>query len=408
MTGVSAARLRSILAILVLLLPIHPQIGSAHAPGAAHKTESHPAEASIFTSGTGLNLDIPDGGYPGVMAASYMPVSGFDPNSYAGYITVTIWLDHETVGDLVLKLQAPNGRMITLLSRPRLDELRDGGCGGSASRISKDVSSLSFDDRYLPSAEMMDAGPGGVIGDPMTSNPYNFKPARDSEPPPDDLVSAFAGDDPNGYWILSLGDACANGKTGALDAWSLEIQPAGHVVFSPVNDAYLGLTLAIDNTSGAGSAMQTLAMRYGANTPLRQVIARLLDQAGVSPDPGFNALVQAYLHQLSYSTPQVSTLTLADFSGAEVILIDDTQVTTAPVGWGNTLDSVWLQPGKGFHFASPQAVWMNLGVRATPNRNYRSISNDGHMVIFHSTSAEYVGFASFFQPFDLSLPALRR
>ena len=381
MTGVSAARLRRILAILVLLLPIHLQIGSTPAPG----TDEILAQTSIFASQSGLNLDIPDGAYTGVlasMAASPIEVSDFGP--YSGRIKVNIWMDHLAAGDLVIKLQGPNGALITLLSRPGLDELTDGGCGGSASQVSKTVNPLSFYDLNLVSAETMDAGPDGVIGDPSTSNPHNFTPARDSEPPPDDLASAFAGDPANGVWTLYLGDACGNGKTGSLDAWNLEIQPAADVM--DVNDIPTrGLAFAIDNTAGAGGAIQALAARYGASTPLRKVIAQMLDEAGASPDPGFNALVESYLRQLSYSTPDVSTLTLADFSNAQAILVDDTQVITLQEGWGSGLDGVWLRPNQGFLYAFTPGALIDLGVRATPYRDYREITNAGPLVTRHST-----------------------
>jgi hypothetical protein len=253
----------------------------------------------------------------------------------------------------------------------------------------------------------MDAGQGKIIGDPTTGNPYFFKPARDSESPPDDLASAFSGDPAEGTWTLYIGDGCANDKAGSLDSWSLVIIPATTVT-TTIDPPVQGLTFAIDNTSGAGGAIQSLVARYGAQSPLRKVLAELLDQAGPPPDPNLDALIQAYLHQLSYSSPAVSSLTLADFSGSAILLIDDTQVISLTPDYGNTLGGCWLRNSLGLYYARGESEWIDLGTRATPNRDYRRLNKDGNAVILHTTSAHYVGFASYFQPFQLFLPELNK
>lgn len=160
-----------------------------------------PAAAQTFTcaangDGTCTNL-IPDanGATAGVLNSTItVPATG------CGLVvgaTVDVTVTHDFVGDLRIRLIAPNGTARILLDRSGLAALPPGGCG------SDDVA-VTFADGG--------AGPTCPLAIPTLSGTQA----------PVDALAALAGSPGAGTWTLEVTDAVHAG-TGALDAWALNL-----------------------------------------------------------------------------------------------------------------------------------------------------------------------------------------
>ncbi len=118
--------------------------------------------------------------------------------------STTVGLDHTYVGDLVLRLRAPSGTTIPLVSR-----LAGGGGGYGGNNFCQ---TLLDDESAGPSIQ-------GVQAAPFTGS---FKAAGP--------LSAFDGEDPNGSWSLEAIDHFAADE-GSVRAFSLIATPAVCQVF---------------------------------------------------------------------------------------------------------------------------------------------------------------------------------
>lgn len=183
---------------------------------------------SNFSSASGLNLTIPDNGYNGTLAsmASHSIVVPAQPPSanMIDDLNVTIAMRHTWVGDLTIKLGAPNGTIITLLNRPGLVTPDNGtGCCGRSDNFLISLP-ITYDDSAAISAEVMGTGTStnnigdGAVG---TADGNIFASAPDGSSHPGNLTS-LNGINPSGAWTLYIGDS-ESADTGALDSWSLSI-----------------------------------------------------------------------------------------------------------------------------------------------------------------------------------------
>ncbi|MBB5208923.1 S8 family serine peptidase [Chiayiivirga flava] len=110
-------------------------------------------------------------------------------------LTVAIDVDHSWIGDVLVRLVAPNGQSVTLADRPGLGPLNGG----------QNFSGTVFDDN---AAVPLDFAPPPYTG--------VFTPR---EP-----LGALAGIDPNGTWTLEAVDLSPDSDDGALQQWSLTLQ----------------------------------------------------------------------------------------------------------------------------------------------------------------------------------------
>lgn len=187
------------------------------------------AQNQVFSTGPRLNVVIPDGIYKGTRGT--MGCSTLDiPSTFAGKvsdISLSFQIDHTYVSDLTMKLYNPEGREVTLLSRPGIDELADDGStppgeAGYAANFS--VSYLiTFFDGSPNDAERMGEGlrDDQAVGNFMIQSPGLYRPAAGAAG--GSTLSVFKGESPVGRWTFCVGDALA-GDSGVIDLWQLTLR----------------------------------------------------------------------------------------------------------------------------------------------------------------------------------------
>jgi hypothetical protein len=124
---------------------------------------------------------------------------------------------HTWIGDLIFKLVAPNGQVLTLMSRPGTAEVIDNGIGGPNNGDSSNLEAdfhLTFLDAGVKDAELMGdtlASAGVVCKNDMQCS---YKPNHGAGPGVD--FGDFAGLPANGTWKFCVGDRLQFG-TGIVD-----------------------------------------------------------------------------------------------------------------------------------------------------------------------------------------------
>ncbi|GAB4144779.1 MAG: hypothetical protein Fur0021_01620 [Candidatus Promineifilaceae bacterium] len=181
-----------------------------------------------FSETSTPNIAIPDDAYDGSlgsMACDTIDASSIPAGALVSNVTVSLGATHTWIGDLVTKLQSPDGSILGLYSRPGyVEPLDDGqGCCGDSSNL--DGTPLLFDDASLDDAETM----GNTIG---SNDLVCTTDGRcDYYPNPGAVVghSSFAdfdGENASGMWMLCMGDS-AGGDTGNFVEWTLNIEYDG-------------------------------------------------------------------------------------------------------------------------------------------------------------------------------------
>ncbi len=184
---------------------------------------------------------IPDNGYDGTlgsMASSAIAVAGAPSGSVITDITLDIDIAHTWVGDLTIKLEAPNGDILGVMSRPGLVEGADDGTGCCGT--SDDwTTSISFNDAFALSAEDFD--------DDAIPLPVQYSPAPGSVTNPPATFADLFGSDVTGNWTLYVGDS-GGGDAGTLNSWTITINydapapggPSCSLSCPTAKDYYLG------------------------------------------------------------------------------------------------------------------------------------------------------------------------
>ena len=147
-----------------------------------------------------LPRDIPDGHPGGVV--STLSLAGGD---VIDDLDVSLDIDHDWTGDLVVTLQSPTGTRVTLVDRPGFDGSAGYGCrfGGLQARL---------DDEALVALEDQCADDlGGTI-------PSIAGTLRPAEP-----LTAFDGEPASGTWLLRVSD-WADENDGRLMSWQLHFE----------------------------------------------------------------------------------------------------------------------------------------------------------------------------------------
>jgi autotransporter-associated beta strand protein len=140
----------------------------------------------------GANLNLPDL----ASATSTITVAGAAP--FVGKVAVSLHITHPSAGDLILRLRSPSGTSVRLASNLGGTTDNYGSGCGQANRT-------TFDDA---APVKIAAGAAPFIG--------SFAP--------EDALTDFLGENPNGNWELLISDTVA-GDTGVLRCWSLFISP---------------------------------------------------------------------------------------------------------------------------------------------------------------------------------------
>lgn len=193
------------------------------------KNQCPSAQKTETIEATMINGNIADDGYNGQPAPPSMTCQDLiipdDPIDFVGGAEVTVGIDHPWVGDLTIKLVSPENKILTLVSRPGLNEPADDGksSGGDSSNLSASRP-LTFKNGAPNNPELM----GGTIG-------ANNVICQDENPPlmacewapnpgkgPGTDFNDFLGDKASGTWKVCVGDA-SPGDMGKLHSAKLVI-----------------------------------------------------------------------------------------------------------------------------------------------------------------------------------------
>lgn len=177
---------------------------------------------TIFTVTNNSPGAVVDDGYNGTlgsMGAAPVTVSGIPAGATITNIEVDVSASCTWVGDMVIKLQAPNGQILGLMSRPGLAETVDDGtncCGSSNDWLGATV---TFSDFGTTDAELMGQAGGAVCS---TNGLCSYFPNPGSiATPPSSFANLFGGT-MNGTWTLYIGDGGLGDPT-TFSNWTLRI-----------------------------------------------------------------------------------------------------------------------------------------------------------------------------------------
>lgn len=248
-----------------------------------------------------------------------------------GDVNVTLDLTHTYVGDLVVTLQSPSGKLVTLHDRS----------GGSSENLQ-----LTYDDEGTPPE-----GPG--------------------------TLADFDRESPLGQWTLTVSDE-AGGDTGTLNGWALRILPLGDVCPPAVSDvsvqtpANMPATVSlVGMTEGAGPldfTIETLPtngiLRDAATNEVIDAVPYTLSGAGnvvrYQPAMGFNG-INTFDYFASDDTGTSGTATVSiDVGGPELLYRFD--LSSNP-GWTTTGMWAYGRPsGGGSHNLDPTGGYTGANV----------------------------------------------
>jgi subtilisin-like proprotein convertase family protein len=220
------------------------------------------AQLRTYEAGPKLNITIPDGLYNGTRAT--MGCSNIDvPASVGGTLTeayISYGIDHTFVGDLTMKLYSPGGTVLTLVSRPGIDEAADDGSTpagqtGFAANLSKAYLVTLFDGA-IHDAEKMGEGLGDdqSVANFMIAAPDQFAPNHGAAAAGN--FNALIGESPAGRWSLCVGDSVV-GDSGKIDYWRLNVRTA----VTPCTPGPQTLCLTPDNGATVGRFRVTAAWK---------------------------------------------------------------------------------------------------------------------------------------------------
>jgi subtilisin-like proprotein convertase family protein/PKD repeat protein len=172
-------------------------------------------------------LAIPTG--PGVVSST-ITVSGIDP--YILDLNVVTNITHTFSADLDITVTSPAGTVVTLTS--------DNGAGND------DVfAGTTWNDQADPDGLVPYTTNDGLVSDHLYANLTLATPLV-----PEDALSAFIGEDPNGIWTITISDDLA-GDGGILNSWGLDFATIGDVVPPSIT---CGGDITVDNVTGTCSS----------------------------------------------------------------------------------------------------------------------------------------------------------
>jgi len=176
----------------------------------------------------------------GGLVGSTILVSGAGP--YLWDVGVRTGLTHSRSSELSVTLTSPSGTVVTLTS----------GNGGNNADV---FDGTVWDDQADPGGQVPYASEAGLVTDHAYANGVTATPLV-----PEESLGAFQGEDPNGFWTLTVADSTA-GHTGTLDGWSLAIAalPSPPVVFEHLSPMPSGPAAIPDN----GTLISTVVVPGG-------------------------------------------------------------------------------------------------------------------------------------------------
>lgn len=211
------------------------------------------AGATATTASTNVPVAITDN----TASSSTLTVAG--ANTFLYKIEVQTTITHTFAGDLDITLQSPAGTVVTLTTD-------NGG---------------SNDDVFAGTVWTDSAG--DAVTDHVYANATLASPLV-----PEEAMSAFYGEDPNGLWTLTISDD-ATGDTGSLSAWSVTITalaaaPIDVASSSPSTDTPIAITDNATFTSTlAVAGLDAFVCKVGITANITHTFAGDLDISLQSP-----------------------------------------------------------------------------------------------------------------------------
>ncbi len=203
--------------------------------------------SAVFTNNT--VIAIPDDAYNGSINTMACSTINTTQSVAAGALvagaSVEVGLDHTWIGDLTIKLRAPDGKVLTLLNRPGstvADNGTDNPIGDNSNWAAGTV--ITFADGAGPEAETM----GSTLADAqnicINDGICGHDPSPDTAPTPPASFSDLNDGTARGAWSLCVGDS-AQLDTGNIRLWRLNLVFAYPVSVTPSpnsvpDDGYTG------------------------------------------------------------------------------------------------------------------------------------------------------------------------
>lgn len=186
--------------------------------------------AQTFSNPT--TFAIPDNGYSGTlasMASSPISVTGLTGATPLISVRFSANMAHTWIGDMTIKLVAPNGAVLALMSRPGYAEAADDGngcCGSSSDFVI--ANTYTFQDGATTTSENI-----GTVGNPVPTTTVAPSNGSIAAPPAYTsfaaLIAAVGITNLNGTWTVYMGDS-AGGDTGSFSnatlTFEFELPPA--------------------------------------------------------------------------------------------------------------------------------------------------------------------------------------
>ena len=192
-------------------------------------------------------IAIPDDAYDGTLASmACFNVTG--PTGVISDMSATLAIDHTWIGDLVIKVVAPDNTVLTLMNRPGFAEPADDGTGGFGDSSDLSVAApINFANGAPTSAEDMGATiPGGDVV--CTADGLcDYAPAPGAGPGTD--FSDFIGMNAAGTWQICVGDA-GGGDTGQIDETLSTLNFTVAIPAMPVFTPPAGTPITMDGSTG--------------------------------------------------------------------------------------------------------------------------------------------------------------
>ncbi|HEV8266612.1 MAG TPA: proprotein convertase P-domain-containing protein, partial [Thermoanaerobaculia bacterium] len=226
-----------------------------------------PAVAIPDNAPAGVDVNLPVAGLTGTIGKVTF---SFDRNPNgscsAGVGDTNVGLEHTWVGDLVVKLKSPLGTTVTLVSQP------NGGTNNG-----NNFCGTVLDDAVSSSIRAITSAGAPFVG--------VFSP--------EESLSAFKGENPNGTWVLNVADL-ATGDTGSVRRFTLSVStsqccmatpavPIAATTSSVVSESCSPGDLAVE--PGAQVTVSLCAKNTGA-TPTTNLVGTLQATGGVTmPGP---------------------------------------------------------------------------------------------------------------------------
>ena len=207
-------------------------------------------------------------------------------------LSTTVGLNHSFIGDIAVKLTSPAGTTVTIMDRPGFPATAI-GCG------SHNLYNLTLDDDggFPPVENQCSAG----AAIPFPSGTFS----------PNNPLSAFNGQDPNGTWVVNVSDNEA-GDVGSMRQFSLIFTSA-----APTSATVDGRVLTSDGR-GLRNATVSITNSQGAVQTATTSSFGFYSFGSVLTGGTYTLRVASRLFRFPPQTIQVSgNMTMPDFVGLE-------------------------------------------------------------------------------------------